>query len=101
ELARPDMTDSADGEDFHGHGAALYLHGAERAGGDSFAGAERGERGGGGDDVGAVVRVAREALQARGDVHAIADHRIVEPAERTDVAGDDARGVDADAEREG
>ena len=62
---------------------------------------EGGERRGGRDDGGAVVGVAREGLDAGGDVYAVADDRVVEAAGGADVAGDDAGGVDADADGEG
>ena len=41
------------------------------------------------------------ALQARGEVHAVADDRVVHPLRAADVAGDDEVGVEADAHVEG
>src|SRR6185295_2022004 len=38
-----------------------------------------------------------ELLDARGDVHGIADRRVLAALRRADVADDDATGVDADA----
>ena len=60
-----------------------------------------GEGGGGGDDGGAVVGVARKGFDAGGDVHAVADDGVIEAAGGADVPGDDAGGVDADADAEG
>ena len=59
-----------------------------------------GDRRGGGEDVGVVVGVAREGLEAGGDVYAVADNGVVEAAVGADVAGDDAGGIEADAEGE-
>ena len=46
------------------------------------------------DDVGAVFLVG--ALQPAGDIHGVADHRVVEPKLRSDIADQHVAGIDAD-----
>src|SRR5689334_13323624 len=48
------------------------------------------------DDGGAVALVG--AFQPAGDVHGIADHRVVQPNLRTDIADQHVAGIDADAD---
>ena len=50
-----------------------------------------------GDDLAALGL----GLQALGDVHRVADHRVLEPAAAADRAGDHEAGVDADPRRAG
>ena len=39
-------------------------------------------------------------LHPRGDIHGVADHRKLEPPGAADVTGDDAAGVETDADQE-
>src|SRR5262245_9852363 len=63
------------------------------------AGAGGPHRGLAGEDRGAKLLV--RGLEARRDVHGIADRRVVDAVDRADISDDAAAGVEADADLEG
>ena len=83
-----------------GDGGGAAFDGDLAEGAEAVGAGEAGEDGFADDDVGGVFGAAGEGLEAGGEVHAVADDGVVEAAVAADVAGDDAGGVDADAEGE-